>query len=37
MKLLPGNWLIRGVHGEAYPCQADIFDATYIAVHDGGD
>jgi hypothetical protein len=27
-----GDWLIRGVQGEHYPCKPDIFDATYEAV-----
>ena len=22
-------WVIRGVHGEFYPCQGDIFEETY--------
>ena len=24
-----GDWIIRGVHGEFYPCKPDIFAATY--------
>lgn len=24
-----GDWIIRGVKGELYPCKPDIFDATY--------
>jgi hypothetical protein len=28
----PGDWIIRGVKGELYPCKPDIFDATYEAV-----
>lgn len=24
-----GDWVIRGVKGELYPCKPDIFDATY--------
>lgn len=24
-----GDWIIRGVNGEFYPCKPDIFDATY--------
>lgn len=24
-----GDWVIRGVQGEFYPCKPDIFDATY--------
>ena len=27
-----GDWIIRGVKGEFYPCKADIFEATYEAV-----
>ena len=29
MKALPGDWIIRGVKGEFYPCKPDIFAATY--------
>lgn len=29
MKALPGDWIIRGVNGEHYPCKPDIFSATY--------
>jgi hypothetical protein len=25
----PGDWIIRGVKGEFYPCKPDIFAATY--------
>lgn len=28
----PGDWIIRGVKGELYPCKSDIFAATYEAV-----
>jgi hypothetical protein len=24
-----GDWIIKGVRGEFYPCKPDIFDATY--------
>jgi len=27
-----GDWIIRGVKGEFYPCKPDIFAATYDAV-----
>jgi hypothetical protein len=27
-----GDWVIRGVSGEHYPCKPDIFAATYEAV-----
>ncbi len=29
-----GDWIIRGVNGEIYPCKPDIFAATYEAVDD---
>ena len=25
----PGDWIIRGVAGEFYPCKPDIFEQTY--------
>ena len=28
----PGDWIIRGVQGEFYPCKPDVFEATYEAV-----
>lgn len=28
----PGDWIIKGVKGEFYPCKPDIFEATYDAV-----
>lgn len=27
-----GDWIIKGVSGEFYPCKPDIFEATYEAV-----
>lgn len=27
----PGDWIIRGIKGELYPCKPDIFAATYEA------
>lgn len=27
-----GDWIIKGVKGEFYPCKAEIFDMTYEAV-----
>lgn len=27
-----GDWIIRGIHGELYPCKPDIFEQTYEAV-----
>ena len=27
-----GDWIIKGVKGEVYPCKPDIFEATYEEV-----
>lgn len=32
MTASPGDFIIRGVQGEFYPCKPDIFDATYEEV-----
>lgn len=32
MAVTSGDWVIRGVRGEFYPCKPDIFAATYDAV-----
>jgi hypothetical protein len=32
MTVMPGDFVIRGVHGEFYPCKPDIFAASYEAV-----
>lgn len=32
MSAAAGDWIIRGVAGELYPCRPDIFDATYEPV-----
>ncbi len=29
-----GDWIIKGVAGEFYPCKPDIFEATYEPVDD---
>lgn len=29
-----GDWIIRGVKGEFYPCKSDIFEMTYEEVKD---
>lgn len=29
MRAEVGDWIIRGVKGELYPCKPDIFEATY--------
>ena len=36
MRALHGDWIIRGVKGEFYPCKPDIFAATYTpAIREG--
>ena len=30
----PGDWIIKGVKGELYPCKPDIFAATYEPAKD---
>lgn len=37
MRFSRGEMLIIGVQGEAYPCKADIFEATYEEDLTGGD
>ena len=32
MTCSPGDWVIKGVQGEFYPCKPDIFAATYDPV-----
>lgn len=32
MRAQDGDWIIRGVKGELYPCKPDIFAATYDPV-----
>lgn len=29
-----GDWIIRGVKGELYPCKPDIFEATYESISE---
>ena len=29
MCAVPGDWIIRGVKGEIYPCKPDVFATTY--------
>ena len=37
MRANDGDWIIKGVKGEIYPCKPDIFDATYESVEDEED
>jgi len=32
MTVSPGDYVIRGIKGEFYPCKPDIFEETYEAV-----
>lgn len=32
MLALEGDWIIKGIKGEFYPCKPDIFEATYEPV-----
>ena len=32
MKASLGDWIIKGINGEYYPCKPDIFDKTYEEV-----
>ncbi len=29
-----GDWIIKGIKGELYPCKPDIFEATYELVEE---
>jgi len=37
MEVTPGDWVIKGVKGEFYPCKPDIFEATYEAAGERDD
>lgn len=32
MKASFGDYIIKGVHGEFYPCKPDIFEKTYESI-----
>ena len=32
----PGDWIIKGVNGEFYPCKPDVFEKTYEPVMEVG-
>lgn len=34
MEAAPGDWIIKGVNGEFYPCKPDIFEKTYELVEE---
>jgi hypothetical protein len=33
----PGDYIIKGIKGEFYPCKPDIFEATYEEAEHAGD
>lgn len=37
MKATVGDWIIKGVKGEFYPCKPDIFEQTYECVSEPTD
>lgn len=37
MHAVVGDWIIKGVAGEFYPCKPDIFEATYEAIVEPSD
>ena len=32
-----GEWIVKGVKGELYPCRPDIFEATYKPVNESAE
>lgn len=34
MTVSEGDWIIKGIKGEFYPCKPDIFEATYEKVEE---
>ena len=36
MRAEPGDWIIKGIHGEFYPCKPSIFDESYQEVNRNG-
>ena len=37
MDVTPGDWIIKGINGEPYPCKPDIFEKTYEPLDKSGD
>lgn len=35
MRISPGDWVIKGVKGEFYPCKPDVFEQTYEVLDFG--
>lgn len=34
LKAQIGDWIIKGIKGEFYPCKSEVFEATYEKVND---
>ena len=34
LRVEEGDWIIKGIKGEFYPCKPDIFELTYELVED---
>lgn len=34
MRASPGDYIIKGIKGEIYPCKSDVFEASYEEVCD---
>ena len=32
-----GEWIVRGIAGEGYPCRADLFELTYEPIDEEGE
>ena len=37
MRVIPTDYIIRGVHDEIYPCKCDIFEKTYDILDNNED
>lgn len=37
LQVIDGDWIIKDVQGELYPCKPDIFEATYELVVERED
>lgn len=33
MQAIEGDFIIKGIKGEFYPCKPDVFEKTYIEIH----
>lgn len=34
INVYPGQWIIKGIQGEFYPCANDVFEDTYEVIND---